>query len=88
MLYFSNTFLTLQILQIMHIDDVVDASPVHFFCGVWGTVAAGIFAEPTNVEMAYGTGSCGLFYKVSGDGRMGKKLAGSRDIGCSILAYL
>ena len=48
----------------LKIDDVVDASPVHLFCGIWGTLAAGIFATPDNVEMAYGTGSCGLFYKV------------------------
>ena len=54
-----------QLLVFLRIDDVVDASPVHFFCGMWGTIAAGLFAEPDNVEMAYGTGSCGLFYKVS-----------------------
>jgi ammonia channel protein AmtB len=45
---------------------VVDASPVHFFCGMWGTIAAGLFAKPDNVKMAYGTGSCGAFYKVIG----------------------
>ena len=54
-----------QLLACLHIDDVVDASPVHLFCGMWGTIAAGLFAKPDNVEMAYGTGSCGLFYKVS-----------------------
>ena len=53
-----------QLLLYLRIDDVVDASPVHFFCGMWGTLAAGLFAEPDNVQMAYGTGSCGLFYKV------------------------
>ena len=48
----------------MKIDDVVDASPVHMFCGIWGTIAAGLFAHPDNVAVAYGTGSCGLFFKV------------------------
>ena len=54
----------IQLLEKLEIDDVVDASPVHFFCGIWGTLAAGLFAKPENVEMAYTTGSCGLFYEV------------------------
>ena len=62
--YYSSSLL----LVYLHIDDVVDASPVHFFCGMWGTVAAGLFAEPSNVKMAYNTGSCGLFYKCNGNG--------------------
>ena len=56
--------LFLQLLEKMKIDDVVDASPVHLFCGAWGTIAAGLFAHPDNVAVAYGTGSCGLFFKV------------------------
>ncbi|XP_063693862.1 uncharacterized protein LOC134825564 [Bolinopsis microptera] len=67
-IYFSSS----QLLVFLRIDDVVDASPVHFFCGMWGTIAAGLFAEPDNVKMAYGTGSCGLFYKCNGNG--GKQL--------------
>ena len=27
----------------LQLDDVVDAVPVHGFCGVWGTLAAGLF---------------------------------------------
>jgi len=49
----------------LEIDDVVDASPVHMACGMWGTLAAGIFAHPENTEMAYGNGSCGLLFRVS-----------------------
>ncbi len=30
----------------LRIDDVVDAVPVHAFCGVWGTLAAGLFYAP------------------------------------------
>ena len=65
MIHLTYTLPRPQLLEKLKIDDVVDASPVHFFCGVWGTIAAGIFASPSNVEMAYGTGSCGLVYSVS-----------------------
>lgn len=58
---------TNQLLEKLKIDDVVDASPVHLFCGAWGTIAAGLFAHPDNVAVAYGTGSCGLFFKVGND---------------------
>ncbi|KAL5246906.1 hypothetical protein ACHWQZ_G018946 [Mnemiopsis leidyi] len=61
-------FASAQLLVYIRVDDVVEASPVHFFCGIWGTMAAGLFAKPENVEMSYGTGSCGLFYKCNGNG--------------------
>ena len=32
------------LLVMLRIDDVVDASPVHFFCGIWGVVSVGVFA--------------------------------------------
>ena len=56
------------LLDRLKIDDVVSASPVHLFCGMWGTIAAGLFAAPENVNSAYGTGSCGLFYECNGNG--------------------
>ena len=31
------------LLQKLHIDDPVDASPVHGFCGIWGLLAAALF---------------------------------------------
>ena len=34
-----------QLLEYLQIDDVVGAVPVHGFCGVWGTLAAGAFYE-------------------------------------------
>lgn len=55
-------FLLSRALVKWHIDDVVDASPVHFFCGMWGIIAAGLFAETNNVSLMYDTESCGLFY--------------------------
>eukprot|EP00662_Eupelagonemidae_sp_cell21_P011682 gene11682-64537_t len=33
---------------------VLDAWPVHGACGVWGCLAAGIFAQHRNIERAYG----------------------------------
>lgn len=33
------------LLDKMKLDDVVGAVPVHLFCGIWGTVAVGIFHE-------------------------------------------
>lgn len=48
------------------IDDVVDASPIHFFCGIWGLIAAGLFSSKQNYAVAYSAervDSCaGLLY--------------------------
>lgn len=38
------------ILHVLHIDDPLDATPVHLFCGMWGLVAVGFFAEPRFVQ--------------------------------------
>lgn len=35
------------------IDDPVGAVPVHLFCGLWGTIAVGIFSDPQAVEYTY-----------------------------------
>merc|ERR1712038_1379819 len=40
----------------LKIDDAVDAIPVHYFCGIWGCIATGLFAEPGRA------GVPGLFY--------------------------
>ena len=44
--------------KMLKIDDVVDAGPVHFWCGMWGVVALALFADD------HGTGLTGpgLFY--------------------------
>uniref|UniRef100_A0A6V3MBS4 Ammonium transporter AmtB-like domain-containing protein n=1 Tax=Lotharella globosa TaxID=91324 RepID=A0A6V3MBS4_9EUKA len=42
------------LLKKMGIDDPVDAFPVHGACGVWGTIAVGIFATRENIKRAYG----------------------------------
>jgi len=33
------------LLKQLKIDDVLDAAPVHFFCGAWGVFAVGLFAD-------------------------------------------
>lgn len=46
--YFSS-----RLLVKLEIDDVVDATPVHFCCGVWGVLAAGLFTTKENYKNAY-----------------------------------
>eukprot|EP00752_Nemacystus_decipiens_P007497 g6698.t1 len=53
----------------LQIDDVVDAAPVHLFCGVWGMIATGLFTTKEGWELTYGASGgdradecCGLFY--------------------------
>jgi Amt family ammonium transporter len=52
----------------LRIDDAVDAIPVHFFNGVWGTIAVGLFAEPEYIATAgyiNAGGRMGWFYNGS-----------------------
>lgn len=64
-------FYSSRLMIFLNIDDVVDAAPVHLFCGIWGTIAAGLFSTPQNVMMAYGrseaAASCGIFYTCQGN---------------------
>ena len=41
------------VLQITQTDDPVGAIPVHLFCGLWGTIAVGLFATPSSPEFFY-----------------------------------
>ncbi len=42
-------------LEKLRIDDVVGAIPVHGFCGVWGTIAVGIFITPEALALTGNT---------------------------------
>tara|TARA_B100000427_G_scaffold176325_1_gene146711 strand:+ start:98 stop:1564 length:1467 start_codon:yes stop_codon:yes gene_type:complete len=46
--YYSNKLLTR-----FRIDDVVGSVPVHGFCGLWGVLAASLFATPRYYSQAY-----------------------------------
>ena len=55
-------------LLVWHIDDVVDAVPVHFIGGAWGIIAPALFTNESDYAMRYGHptsaeegGICGLF---------------------------
>ncbi|RHY30814.1 hypothetical protein DYB32_004002 [Aphanomyces invadans] len=53
-----------------HIDDVVDAVPVHLVCGMWGVLVPGLLASADGMEMAFGrSDTCGLFYTCAHSGR-------------------
>lgn len=41
------------LLKKLQIDDPLDASPVHFFCGIWGVLSVGLFAEKEYVGSVY-----------------------------------
>ena len=36
-------------LEYIHVDDPVEASPVHMFGGIWGTIATGLFDNQNGV---------------------------------------
>jgi len=48
------------LLDSLRIDDPVGAIPVHLFCGMWGTIAVGIFADPD--ALIGGGGPAGLLH--------------------------
>jgi len=57
-------------LVMLKIDDAVDAVPVHFFNGMWGVFAVGLFAEPAALSVAYGINDpdlVGAFYGGKGN---------------------
>ena len=59
----------------LKIDDAIDAIPVHLGGGLWGVVAAGLFASPELLLKTYGTDSHpGFFYAPTGPNLMGAQL--------------
>jgi len=54
----------------LHVDDPLDAAPIHGACGFWGLMAVGLFAEDEgNVE--------GLLTKYGGTDQIGYQIAGA-----------
>lgn len=67
------------LLKKLKIDDPLDASPVHGFCGAWGVIAAGLFAKQKYVLNDYGAeggaDDYGAFYGGGGK-QLGNQIAG------------
>ncbi len=61
------------------IDDPVGATSVHLVCGIWGTLAVGLFANPNNFTQG-GEGISGLFYG-GGLAQLGVQILGILTIG-------
>ncbi|MEP0901791.1 ammonium transporter [Leptolyngbya subtilissima] len=61
------------------IDDPVGATSVHLVCGIWGTLAVGLFANPNNFTQG-GEGISGLFYG-GGLGQLGLQILGILTVG-------
>ncbi len=60
----------------LKIDDAVDAIPVHFFNGIWGCLATGVFASPRHVETAYGIAASGGFLYGAGGALLSAEIVG------------
>ena len=64
--------LTIPILDNFKIDDPVGAIAVHLVCGIWGTLAVGLFANPNNIlQKTLDINITGLFY----NGRLDQLMA-------------
>lgn len=50
MVYYGSS----KLVEFMGVDDVLDASPVHGFCGIWGLIAAALFSQEDLIIAAYG----------------------------------
>jgi len=56
-------YLSAELLLMLKIDDPLEASAVHGFCGIWGVIAVGFFANPDDVAAAYSSKhDNGIFY--------------------------
>jgi Amt family ammonium transporter len=69
----------------MKIDDPVGALSVHLVCGVWGTIAVGLFAAPSALELGLAAPKPGLFYG-GGVGQLLTQLIGIGAVGLTVFA--
>eukprot|EP00951_Prasinocladus_malaysianus_P012653 scaffold94547_cov24-Prasinocladus_malaysianus.AAC.1 len=60
----------------MKIDDPLDATPVHMFCGMWGALSVGLFATKEFTEEVYGDGAFYGGFWGGGGKQLGIQLAG------------
>lgn len=75
LVYFGSSKLLLK----LKVDDVVNAAPVHFFCGAWGVIAVGLFGSQNSISVSYDgedDASCGVFYGCNlGDDQLAVQIA-------------
>eukprot|EP01062_Namystynia_karyoxenos_P060671 TRINITY_DN5234_c0_g4_i1.p1 TRINITY_DN5234_c0_g4~~TRINITY_DN5234_c0_g4_i1.p1 ORF type:complete len:2710 (+),score=818.18 TRINITY_DN5234_c0_g4_i1:96-8132(+) len=63
----------------MELDDVLDASSVHFAGGTWGTLSVGLFADASRIKAALGVDGAGEAYGLFMGG-------GAAQFGCQLFA--
>ena len=58
----------------LRVDDVLDATAVHFSCGLWGVLSTGLFSTLQSVRFVYQIESCGAFYSCDGGRQLANQL--------------
>eukprot|EP00438_Fugacium_kawagutii_P009461 Skav202072 [mRNA] locus=scaffold1138:758631:772677:- [translate_table: standard] len=77
------------LLQKLKIDDPVDASPVHGFCGAWGVVAAGLFDWGKGIDHFHGWSGFGCMEHDEDSGKSGCRTGiGGPAIGAQFIMVL
>jgi Amt family ammonium transporter len=66
-----------EIVERVRIDDAVGAFAVHGACGIWGTLAVGLFAEPSLTYITQMAGQGGLLVAGGGVSLLGVQAVGS-----------
>jgi Amt family ammonium transporter len=65
-----------KLLLYLKIDDPLDASPVHMGCGIWGTLAVGIFGNDDNAAFAGYPGSAAGYHPFRTGEQLGVQIVG------------
>jgi ammonium transporter, Amt family len=65
----------------LKLDDVVDATPVHFVSGLWGTLSVGFLSDPTLTMKVTGTSGHGGFFYSLAEGHSDASLLACQVIG-------
>ena len=68
----------------LKIDDPVGALSVHLVCGIWGTLAVGIFACPDVIAMGLGAPSPGILYGDHSPAQLITQLIGVGTVGATV----
>jgi ammonium transporter, Amt family len=74
--------------RVLKIDDPVGATSVHLVCGIWGTLAVGLFGSMGLIQIGH-PGEGTAFIVINGDGinQIGYQLAGIAAMGAFTVAF-